>query len=90
MAEYIVVERHNPVIGLTHGVYRKGESGSVPICLCYNEAQANVVAAALAAYAPVSLTETAALPAPVAAAADQAPETKARKSPPKRKGKNPG
>lgn len=97
MTEFTVVERHNPLLGLTHGVYRKGETGSVPICLCYSEDQAHLVAAALAAYTPVSMTEPILLPAPVVQPAGQAQnrqankpqEAKARKPPPSRKGKKP-
>ena len=52
MAEFVVVQRQNPMLGLSHGVFRKEEQMGMPICLCYNEAQAAMVAAALAAYTP--------------------------------------
>ena len=94
MIDFMVVERHNPLLGLTHGVHRKGEGGA-PICLCYSETQANLVAAALAAYAPGSMSEQIALPAPAAQPAHQVQEpqakkpreTKVNKSAPKKKGR---
>ncbi|MCA1553820.1 MAG: hypothetical protein LC737_05535 [Chloroflexi bacterium] len=81
MVEFVVVERQNPLLGLTHGVFRKGEAGSVPICLCYGETQANLVAAALAAYVPPAVAQTPRLPAPLEQPSSQAPKPPAKKAP---------
>jgi hypothetical protein len=84
MAEFVVIERQNPMLGLTHGVYRKGEPAGMPICLCYDETQARFVAAALAAYAPGGVAEPARLPEPMAWPDVQASKPKAKKAPTKK------
>ena len=75
MAEYVVVERQNPMLGLSYGVFRSEEQMGMPICLCYNEAQAAMVAAALAAYTPERSA------APVERSAVRMPATRARTRP---------
>jgi len=73
MADFIVVERQNSMLGLSYGVVRRDEQGAMPICLCYNEAQAALVAAALTAYMPNRSPEMA------SRSAAQAPAMRARK-----------
>ena len=73
MAEYVVVERQNPMLGLSYGVFRSEEQLGMPICLCYNEAQAAMVAAALTAYMPGRSA------APVEQPAVRMPATRARR-----------
>ncbi len=87
MVEFVVVEHQNPMLGLTHGVYRKEESGRIAVCLCYNEAQAALVAAALAAHMPDRAHEPAPAPEPVHRAAASKPAAKAKKPAPKRQGR---